>query len=571
MNHQIKIIKKRAIRVSRNMLKAPKAILDIPKSLLELGIDVLDLSIDVLDNPEKITEVPKHLLNIPASIVDKIIKTFFTINRNAQSENFDDQEEIIFWLIKKCRGTMFGKRYGFRKIKSIQDFQNQVPIFRYKEYEPRVHAMLKGEEDIAYPWKIDRFAVSSGTTGTSSKYIPVTREWLKKNHFKWGTELMAFYIKNNPRSHFLKGKGLVIWGIFQKNVYTGDDNVGFISAILQKNTPWFIKGTKEPNESVAYIENREEKLDAIVQQTVNKNITFINGSPGWLLNVLYKVLEYTGKKNILEVRPNLELFFWGGLPITLYKDQFEKLIPSPKMKYYQVYNASEWFFWIQDENEADDMLLLTDHGTFYEFISMDEYHCTNPKVVTLQEVEVNKEYAMLITNCSGMRRYDIGDIIVFTKLQPRKIKITGRTKYYIDMIGERVFLSDIEKAVIEACKRTDTIIAEYTVGPNVYEWVNTVDKSRGAHERLIEFIKAPQDVHSFAKVLDQILCENHAYYACERLETGVLWSPIVHALPQGSFYTRLKSKNKLGGQYKVTKLSNDRSILDEVLKIANNS
>lgn len=560
-------MKKKVISVSKKVLKAPKMILDIPKGVLEMWIDVIDLSIDILENPEKITEVPKHLINIPSRVIYKLIKTFFTINANLQDSNFDDQEDILFGLIKKCKNTIFGNRYWLKQMKTIEDFQKKISVFHYNDFEPWIHAMLKGEENISYPTKIDWFAVSSGTTWTTSKYIPITKEGLKKNHFKWGTELLAFYVKNNPRSQFLKGKWLVIGGIFQKNIYTGEDNVGFVSAILQKNTPWFVKGLKEPQEDVSYIENWEEKLDAIVQQTVKKDITFINWSPGWLLNVLYKVLEYTGKKNILEVWPNLEAFFWWWLPITLYKEQFEILIPSKKMKYYQVYNASEWFFGIQDENFVDDMLLLTNHGTFYEFIPLEEYKKNNYKAYTLQEVEVGKEYVMLITTCSGLRRYVIGDIIVFTNLAPRKIKITGRTKYFIDMIGERVFLSDIEKAITETCKKTDAIIAEYTVWPHIYQGVQTADHSRGAHERIIEFIKKPQDIKEFATILDQELGIQNAYYLCERYETGVLGLPIINSVSEWTFYAWLKSKNKLWGQYKIPKLSNDRQIIEEIFEI----
>jgi hypothetical protein len=237
------------------------------------------------------------------------------------------------------------------------------------------------------------------------------------------------------------------------------------------------------------------------------------------------------------------------------------------MKYYQVYNASEWFFGIQDENFVDDMLLLTNHGTFYEFIPLEEYKKNNYKAYTLQEVEVGKEYVMLITTCSGLRRYVIGDIIVFTNLTPRKIKITGRTKYFIDMIGERVFLSDIEKAITETCKKTDTIIAEYTVWPHIYQGVQTADHSRGAHERIIEFIKKPQDIKEFATILDQELGIQNAYYLCERYETGVLGLPIINSVSEWTFYAWLKSKNKLWGQYKIPKLSNDRQIIEEIFEI----
>ena len=411
---------------------------------------------------------------------------------------------------------------------------------------------------------MDWFATSSGTTATTSKYLPVTNEALKKCHFKWGIDGVTFYIKNNPKSQLFKGKWLLLWGVLGQNPYTGEENVWFISAILQKNTPWLGKILKEPQDDIAYIEDREAKLDAVVKHTVKKNITSINGQPGWLLTLLYKVLEYTGKKSILEVRPNLEVFFWWGLPITLYKEQLAKLIPGSQMKYYQVYNASEWFFAVQNENFADDMLLLTNHGTFYEFIPLEEYGTPEPTVLTLQDVEVQREYVMLITNHSGLRRYVLGDVIIFTQLKPWKIKITGRTKYMIDMIGERLFLNHVEKAFLETCKQTDAIVAEYTVGPHIYTWWQV---ATGAHEWLIEFVKKPDNMQHFTQILDQELCTINISYADERQRTKVLWLPIVHAVPTGTFYAWMKKHNKLWGQHKVPKIKNDRELVDEILEI----
>jgi len=560
-----KTAKERVQNMKKWLEDLSNLLLELPKMAMDLPVNLVNLSFDIFENPEKIVELTKLFLWLPNRTLNKFVKTYFIVYANMQSSSFEQQEDILSDLLDKCQDTMFGQRYGFRYIKTIEDFQNQVPISHYHDFEPRIHYMLKGEPNVTYPGKIDRFATSSGTTA-DSKYIPITKEWLKKSHFRPSTEVFGYYLKANPRTQFIKGKWLVIGGWFSKNPYTGEENIGFISAILQKETPWIGKILKEPGDDVSSIEPWEDKLDAIIKHTVDKDITFINGSPGWLLNVMYKVLEYTGKKTILEVRPHLELFYRGGLPITLYKSQFETLIPNQNMKYYQIYNASEWFFGIQCENDVDDMLLLTDHGTFYEWIPIEEYGKQNPKVLTLDQVEIGKEYVMLITNYSGLRRYVLGDIIVFTALEPRKIKVAGRTKYFIDMLGERVFLEHIEKAVFETCKKTDTIIAEYTVWPHVY---TTESDHRWAHERIIEFVKKPESMESFTQILDQELLAANIFYEDERLTTKVLGSPIVHAAQAGTFYSRFKTKKNLSNQHKVPKLSNDRKILDEILAIMN--
>lgn len=499
---------------------------------------------------------------MPGRVINKLIKSYFILNANLQTSSFLNQENILFDLVSKCQDTVFGKRYWFKNIQTIRDFQNQVPISHYHDLEPRIHYMLKWERDITYPGKIDRFATSSWTTWNESKYIPVTKEGLKRCHFKWWADVLRFFCKNNPRSQFLKWKWLVIGWTFSQNPYTWEDNVGFISAILQKNTPRVGKILKEPWDDIAYIENREEKLLAIVKNTINQNITFINWSPGRILNLLYKILEYTGKKNIMEVRPNLELFFWWWLPITLYKSQFEEMIPNPKMKYYQIYNASEWFFWVQDQNWVDDMLLLTNHGSFYEFIPTEEYGKEDPTVLTLEEVSIWEEYVMLISTFSWVRRYVIWDIVTFTNLDPWKIKITWRTKYFIDIIWERLLLKHIEKAMMETTKKTDTIISEFTVWPHIFhesKW------SRWAHEWIIEFTKKPKDLKNFAQILDREIGNLSAYYFDERHDTKTLWEPIIHAVEQWTFYDRMKSKNKLWWQFKVPKVKNDREILDDIL------
>ncbi|MFA5747558.1 MAG: GH3 auxin-responsive promoter family protein [Candidatus Absconditabacterales bacterium] len=500
---------------------------------------------------------------MPNRVVNKVIKTYLIINSHIHQPSFKNQEKIIFGLIEKCKNTIFGKKYGFKYINSIQDFQNQVPISHYKDFQNWITYMLKGEKDVTYPGKIDWFATSSGTTGGVGKFIPITRDNLKQSHFKGGMEALSLFVRNNPRSQFFKGKGLVIGGGFTKNPYTGENNVGFISAILQKTAPWIGQYFREPCAEISYMENREEKAQRMIEDTIDKNITFLNGQPSWGSNFLYKVLEYTGKKNILEVWPNLELFFRGGMSIDLYLPQFHTLLPSPKMKYYQAYNASEGFFAVQDKNNIDDMILLTSHGVFYEFIPFEEYGKINPTVLTLNEVEIGKDYVILITNNSGLRRYVLGDTVKFTALNPWKIKISGRTKYYIDVVGECVTSDYTDKALLETCKITDTIATDYMVAPITYVGGDI----RGAYEWIVEFTKKPTNIEEFAKILDRELGNINSYYFDERHDTKVLGDPVIHAVKQGTFYDRMKSKNKLGGQYKIPKLSNDRNNIDEVLAI----
>lgn len=495
--------------------------------------------------------------------MNKVIKTYLVLKSHLHQPSFKNQEKIIFSLIKKCKNTVFGRKYGFENIHTIEDFQNSVPISHYKEFEPWIIYALKGEKNITYPGKVDRFATSSWTTWGNWKYIPITKDNLNASHIKGGLEIFGMYIKNNPRTQVFQGKSMVIGWWFSKNPYTGEDNVGFISAILQKSAPWVGQYFREPKPEISYMENRDEKVKLIIETTIDKNITFMNAQPSWGSNFLYKVLEATGKKNILEVWPNFEVFFRWGMAMDLYKPQFEALFPSKKVKYYQVYNASEWCFASQDSNLTDDMLLFTKHGVFYEFIPFEEYGREHPTVLTLKEVETNKDYVIMITNNSGLRRYILGDTVKFTTLKPWRIKISGRTKYYIDVVGECVTSDYTDKALLEACKKTDTIATDYMLAPITYSGGNI----RGAYERIIEFTKAPKNEDEFAKVLDKELCNINSYYFDERYDTKVLGDPKINYVRQGTFYEWMKGKNKLGGQHKIPKVSNERNSIDEVLKI----
>ncbi len=504
-------------------------------------------------------------LHGPKRVVNKCIKTYLILKSHLHQPSYKHQEKILFGLIKKCKSTVFGKKYGFEYINTLEDFQNLVPISHYKDFESWIVYMLKGEKNITYPGKIERFATSSWTTWGNSKYIPITKDNLRASHFKGGMELISLYIKNNPRTQFFQGKGMVIGWWFTKNPYTQEDNVGFISAILQKTAPRLWQYFREPKPELSYMENRDEKVELIVKDTIDKNISFLNGQPSRWSNFLYKVLEYTGKKNILEVWPNFEVFFRWGMAIDLYKPQLEALFPSKKIKYYQAYNASEWFFAAQDANFSDDMLLFTNHGVFYEFIPLEEYGKENPKVLTLQDVEVGKDYVIVITNNSWLRRYILWDTIKFTTLDPWRIKVSGRTKYYIDVVGECVTSDYTDKALLEACKKTDTIATDYMLAPITYSGGNI----RWAYEWIIEFTKAPKDPDAFAKILDKELCNSNSYYFDERYDTKVLGEPTVHCVQEGSFYKWMKSKNKLGGQHKIPKVSNERKNIDEMISLLN--
>ena len=495
--------------------------------------------------------------------VNKFIKSWFILRYHVHSPSFKDQEKLIKRLIKKSAHTARWKKFWYENIKTIKDFQRQTPISQYKDMEPWVTYMLKWEKNITYPKKIEWFATSSGTTWWAAKYIPMSKDFIKNSHIKWWVEAVTLYLKNNHRSRFFQWKTIAIWWSFSKNPYTWEDNVWFLSAIVQKEAPFIWQHFREPSNKISFMENREEKSLKIIESTINKNITSLSGSPWWWLNFLYNVLAYTGKKNILEVWPNFEVFFRWWMSIDLYRPQLAQLFPSRKVKYYQIYSASEWFFAVQDSNSATDMLLLTDNGIFYEFIPFDEYGKKHPTTLTLEEVELWKDYVLVITNNSWLRRYILWDTIRFTSLDPRRIVVAGRTKYYIDVVGECVTSDYTDKALLEACKKTDTIATDYHAAPVTYSWWSI----RWAYEWIIEFTKAPKNISEFTKILDRELCNATSYYFDERYNTKVLWELIVHAAKQWVFYDRMKSKNRLWWQFKVPKLSNDRTHFDEILDI----
>ncbi|MCX6291475.1 MAG: GH3 auxin-responsive promoter family protein [Bacteroidetes bacterium] len=472
------------------------------------------------------------------------------------------QHDWFLRLIESARFTEWGLKYDYQSISTIEDFKNRVPIQNYDSLKPFIDRLMKGEQNILWNSEVKWFAKSSGTTAGKSKFIPVSAEAMEECHYKGAKDLVSFYCNNNPDTQIFTGKGLILGGSHHINTFNTDSFAGDISAILMQNLPIWAQMIRTPDLSIALMDNWEEKIEKMVQVTVKENVTNISGVPTWTLVLAKRILEVTGKKNLLEVWPNLELFVHGAVSFTPYKDQFRQLIPSDTFQYLDTYNASEGFFGIQDQPYSEEMLLMLDYGVFYEFIPMEEYGKEHPETVGLEEVELNKNYALVISTNAGLWRYIIGDTIKFTSVNPYRIKISGRTRLFINAFGEEVIIENTDQAIRIACEKTEAMIRDYTVAPVYFS-----ESENGAHEWLIEFEKQPDNLEYFNEVLDNALKALNSDYEAKRYRNMALRKPIVHVLPPESFYNWLKSKKKLGGQHKIPRLSNDRKFLEEIKEV----
>ena len=471
----------------------------------------------------------------------------------------DVQQELLMRLLDVARNTTVGKQYDYKTIYDYKTFAARVPIQKYETIEPLIERTRKGEQNLFWPSNIQWFAKSSGTTNAKSKFIPVSNEALEDCHLKAGKDMLCLYINNNEDAGLFNGRGLRLGGssaIYEdSNSYFGD-----LSAIIIENMPFWADFSSAPKIDVALMEEWEAKMKAIVEETVNENITSLVGVPSWMLVLLNAVLEKTGKENIHEVWPNLEVYFHGGVNFNPYREQFKKLLPKKGFRYYETYNASEGFFAIQDINGSNELLLMLDYGIFYEFIPMDQYLGEDSVAIELQEVELDKNYAIVITTNSGLWRYLIGDTVKFVSLDPYRIKITGRTKHFINAFGEELIIENAEEALKKVCKKTKTEIIDYTVAPIFMD-----GKAKGAHEWIIEFKKAPEDIDYFAELLDNALKSINSDYESKRYLNMTLTMPKVHPAESGLFYNWLKQNGKLGGQHKIPRLSNNRNFVEELL------
>jgi hypothetical protein len=501
------------------------------------------------------------------AIIPSIIKRL-NAKRISQIDHFkkfpvETQQRILFRNIGTAASTEWGKSYNYSSIKSVSEYQSRVPIRTFEEYFPYIERLLKGAENLTWPGRIKWFAKSSGTTSAKSKFIPITNESLEECHYKAGKDILAIYTFNNPRTKIFSGKALTLGGSKKINQFTNKSVYGDLSAILIGNAPFYIEFIRTPRQKIALIEDFEEKLDQITKTTLNENVTSFSGVPSWYLTLIKHILAYTGKSSLLEVWPNLEVFFHGGISFTPYREIYRMLIPGSQMHYMETYNASEGFFGIQDDPGRSDMLLMLDYGIFYEFIPCDKLNTDSPKALLISEVETGVNYAMVITTNGGLWRYLIGDTIVFTSTDPFRFRISGRTKHFINAFGEEVIIENADKALEAACRGTGAVISEYTAGP-----VFMGTSSKGTHEWIIEFEKEPEDIDKFTKLLDSTLKSINSDYEAKRFKDINLVIPIIRSVPKGTFHLWMKSKNKLGGQNKVPRLSNTREFIEELYPFA---
>ncbi len=475
----------------------------------------------------------------------------------------ETQKETLYKILAKAAKTEWGVKYGYSSISSIKEYQSRFPVQSYEDLIPYVDRLRKGESNLLWPGEIKWFAKSSGTTSAKSKFIPMSREALEDCHYKGAKDILVIYSMQKPDTRIFSGKGLTLGGSHRMNQFSNDSLYGDLSAILIENAPFWVDIIRTPKQKIALLEDFEEKLNLITKSTVNENVTSISGVPSWYLVLIKQILSYTGKDNLLDVWPNLEVFFHGGISFTPYRDQYKKLIKGDQMNYMETYNASEGFFGIQDDPDKSDMLLMLDYGIFYEFIPADRINSDNAPVYTITEVEAGVNYAIIISTNGGLWRYMMGDTIIFTSLDPFRFRISGRTKHFINVFGEEVIIDNAEKALELACRDTGSEIAEYTAGP-VY--MSTL--SKGSHEWIIEFEKIPPDMDIFTKKLDDSLKSVNSDYEAKRHKDLNLEMPLVHSVPRGTFNKWLKTKNKWGGQNKVPRLSNTREYLEDLYLMA---
>jgi len=474
----------------------------------------------------------------------------------------DVQNEWLRKLTSTAKDTEWGKKYDYKNITNASQFKNNVPIQDYESLKPFIERIRGGQQNILWHSDIKWFAKSSGTTNDKSKYIPVSEESLKDCHYNGGRDMIAIHCELNPNNQLFTGKNLALAGsLLTENINGFESQNGDLSAIVINNLPTWAEFFRAPDMSIALMDNWDEKLEKLALTTMKENMVSLAGVPSWMLLIMKRVLDISGKKTIEEVWPSLEVYFHGGVNFGPYKDQFKKIFGNDKMNYLELYNATEGFFGIQDLRNSDELLLMLDYGIYYEFIPAYELNNEHPQTLELIEVQLDTNYALVITTTAGLWRYKLGDTIKFTSLHPYRFQITGRTKHFINAFGEEVIVDNTDKAIAIACEKSGAQIREYTVAP-VY-----MTDDAGAHEWLIEFEVPPNSIEYFTEMLDNALKSINSDYEAKRYNNLALKLPIVKALPSGTFYKWLESKNKLGGQHKVPRLSNDRKYVEEILNL----
>ena len=502
---------------------------------------------------------------MPIPLINSIA-SWFLKQRIHQIELFlkypnEVQEELLFSLINASQNTVIGQQYDFESIETYRAFAERIPISTYEDLEPLIERTRQGEQNVLWETPIKWFAKSSGTTNAKSKFIPVSNEALEDCHYKGSKDLLCLYLNNNENSEMFLGKSLRLGGSSQiyenNNTFFGD-----LSAILIENMPIWAEYSSTPSSKISLMSEWETKMEAIINETINENVTSFAGVPSWMMVLMNKVLEKTGKENLMEVWPNLEVYFHGGVSFDPYREQYQKILPKNKFKYYEIYNASEGFFAIQDLNNSSDLLLMLDYGIFYEFIPMDVFGTPNEKAIRLTDVQLFKNYAIVITTNGGLWRYLIGDTVRFTSLSPYRIRVSGRTKHHINVFGEELMVENSDSAIAKTCHETNSEVKDYTVAP-----IFMKNKEKGAHEWMIEFNKKPNNIIEFQRILDENLQAVNSDYETKRYNNMTLNQLKINVARENLFYDWLKNNDKLGGQHKIPRLSNKRDYLEELLKM----
>ena len=470
------------------------------------------------------------------------------------------QHEILQYLVKRGKDTEYGRKYLFSTINNYNDFAQNIPLNTYEELKGYIDRMRHGERNILWPGQVKWYAKSSGTTNDKSKFIPITHEGLQNVHYQGGKDVLAYYLSNNPNSKLFSGKGLILSGSHSPNYNFSNSLVGDLSAILIENINPLANLVRVPSKEVALLSDFEVKRDRMAKEVISQNVTNISGVPSWMLSVLLRVMELSGKKHLQEVWQNLEVFFHGGISFTPYREQYEQLISKQDMQYMETYNASEGFFGIQDDPNDKSMSLMLDYGVYYEFLPMDEFESEKPNIVPLEGVEIGRNYAIIISTVCGLWRYEIGDTIQFTSVRPYKFVITGRTKYFINAFGEELIMDNAEKGIEAACKATGAQISDYTAAPIFMD-----SNAKCRHQWLIEFTKMPDSISDFERILDSKLQEINSDYEAKRFHDVTLQQLEVVVARKNLFNDWLKLKGKLGGQHKIPRLSNSRKNIDQML------
>ncbi|MFI5220676.1 MAG: GH3 auxin-responsive promoter family protein [Bacteroidia bacterium] len=499
------------------------------------------------------------------SLLNWYLKKREPVIRNFMENPHEVQETLLKNLIEKSKNTEWGKKYDYKSIESLTDFKNRVPVGNYETHKPYINRLLRGEQNILWPSEVRWFAKSSGTTSSKSKFIPITNESLDECHFQGGKDAVLFYLMNHPDSNILNGKGLIMGGSHQVNRFNFEQNYyGDLSAVMMQNLPFWAHFFRTPDLGIALMDDWEEKIEKMAKATVFEEVTSICGVPTWTLVLIEKLFELSGKNNLADIWPDLELYIHGGVSFTPYREKFRNLIRSSKMNYLETYNASEGFLGIQDMDDNENMLLMLDYGIYYEFMPMQEYGKEHPETLSLEQIEPGVNYAIVVSSNSGLWRYAIGDTVKFSEVKPFRFKITGRTKHFINAFGEELVIENADHAISNACKKLNADIIDYTAAPVYF---SNHQKGIGAHEWLIEFDREPYNIEHFVIELDQQLKIVNSDYEAKRFRDMAMTRPIVHVLPRGTFKDWLKRSGKLGGQHKVPRLSNSRQYVDEILKM----